>query len=78
MRIISILITIDCYLDSCPNKKIHEDRLHLGLPTLEVISTNKTVSLNSQLNQACRNSEINTNLDIQGILACNLLFFIKI
>lgn len=41
------------YLNTSPHKEINQYRFHLGLTTLEVISTNQTVPLNSQINNAC-------------------------
>jgi hypothetical protein len=39
------------YLYSSTNKEINQDRFHLGLPTLEVVTTDQAVVLDSMINQ---------------------------
>lgn len=48
------MIFVTPNLDSSPNKEIHEDRFHLGLSTFEVIPSDQTVPLNSQVDKSCQ------------------------
>jgi hypothetical protein len=41
------------YLDASSNKEVDQDRFHLGLSALEVITTNERVFFHSVLNHTC-------------------------
>jgi hypothetical protein len=45
------------YLNASTDKKINQYRLHLGLPALEVITTDQRVLLDGKLNQPCSKQE---------------------
>lgn len=44
---------MNTYFDSGADKEIDEDRLHFGLTTLEVITTDQAVFLYGQFNKPC-------------------------